>query len=816
MKRKTLSLLIVLLFACSFVRGSNLTHAEAESRQWKGIDVSTVLGNNAYETKGKKIYLYNVGTGKFVIEGGNWGMEGRLFHEDFGRQMQLKSDGFIKSGITEAQTATKVMYGCNVPGASKPNATWAQTNKFSFTAMLDADSLYLQPWNFQRVETDPDATTYTYYLWETMKDKKNVWKNYYLGAAYGEWDNDDKGHGQFVYLDADRSCWTTGDVIGNQTEKDVDGDMIPIAELYQWRLISEEEFIAVLNEETVGINPSISSLVPDRDFPRNSDEFESSWVTSEKADYTYGANGRFGYTHGYITNTLTQTAYNYVENNDSSKYFTNEAWDKPIRLKEVFDEMKTAKYGYLFFEGVGRTYTSFVVPKPGWYLVQCYGFVQSDNNNDAYFFAKVAGSNGGTSFGGESTINLVKVPKGTFKNKNGKNGCVSAGQALTLNGSNYKNTVWICVTDEQFNSGDVSLRTLQVGVGKDVAKKSNNNPRNNVNYYYDTDWVCIDDIRVSYMGLGPVFFYEDEEDLEYLRFDETNLKQLQSAAPTGRYGGGVNLERSLKKDQWNSFSFPLPLTGEQIRYAFGEDATLAKINSIGNLSLNDNVIDFETIDLRTTENVVEPGNFYLLKPTADPIPGEDPRGNETTYYELGRMFFSVNGTEDPNEYPHPVMSLEEYMVTSETIDSYQGLNDGHSTVTYTQTPDFATFSVNSDGSYTGNTANGRFAPNGSYVVSNNTIFHLSKDTRIKGFRGWINLTHPIEQQPNTSMIAIYGVADNGKYKEILSDIGLLEALPLRLPDSTAVYDLSGRKVGTLSDHLPKGIYIVCGKKFVVR
>ena len=85
------------------------THAHASSRKWKGINKDDVIGNSQYDpilvdgkyTGGKTIFLYNVGTGRFIIEGGNWGMEGRLFHEDFGRPLYLFSDGFITSGIQE-------------------------------------------------------------------------------------------------------------------------------------------------------------------------------------------------------------------------------------------------------------------------------------------------------------------------------------------------------------------------------------------------------------------------------------------------------------------------------------------------------------------------------------------------------------------------------------------------------------------------------------------------------------------------------------------------------------------------------------------
>ncbi len=113
--------------------------------------------------------------------------------------------------------------------------------------------------------------------------------------------------------------------------------------------------------------------------------------------------------------------------------------------------------------------------------------------------------------------------------------------------------------------------------------------------YYDTDWVCADDLRTSYMGLSPVFFYEDEEDLNYLSHDERyrelfTANEYVPAKLDGRYAGAANLQRKFTVGEWNTFAFPLPLTGEQIRYAFGDYSDLLKLNSIGGLSNNDCII----------------------------------------------------------------------------------------------------------------------------------------------------------------------------------------------------------------------------------
>ena len=796
------------------------THAHASSLKWKGIDVNDVIGNDNFKpidggnsnsistypfNKGKIIYLYNVGTGRFIIEGGNFGMEGRLFHETFGRPLYLFSDGYILSGVLENNNA-KFIFGCNVPGTFHNTSDWNQWGSFSFTIMMDADkSKRTKGWLFQRVETDTNADTHTYYMYE---DKGG--KQYYLGAAWGEchasaWKGDDK----LVFMDDDRATWTTYDPRGKTDKYAVNGDSITLDELYQWRLVDEDEFRSMLGNEEIGLNPSVSIFIKDRDFTRNSQEFSDSWLVEDKegTDYT---DHRYGFTYGSTGNTSAkQNQYN------------EEAWNKPIRLKHVFDGdtkvpyndnstatvkygWKNAKYGFLTFEGVGRTYTEVVVPRPGWYLVQCYGFVQSNEGHDAYIFAKVKGSSETSSTGGEAKTNLKTVDAGTFTEKNQKDKCLVVGKELTKNGENYKNTVWICVTEDQFESG---VKTLQIGVGKDEATQSAVVKKNNKNYYYDTDWVCVDDFRMSYLGLRPAFFYEDEESLDYLKPSEN--KQYLGASPTGQYGGAICIERSLKTDQWNSFSFPIPLTGEQIRNAFGEDAKLAKIHSVGKMSQNPDVLDFQLVSLRTTDDVVKPGNFYLLKPTKSPAFGVDPKGNEKEYYELGRKFFSIN--DEPDTYTHDRLVVATKMLDTLKIASLDGKHDGTAGVNYIQTPGYANFRV-SGGYYTGTEADGIYAPKGSYVVSKNTIVHLNKDNPLKGFRGWISLTEAVGSGSKEYAMDVFGMFEEEPGS------GSTTGLPriVLFGEDESVYDISGRKVGTLGDQLKKGLYIVKGKKYLVK
>ena len=145
------------------------THAEATSQKWKGIDVTTVLGNANYpdvigKPQGFPILLYNVGTGCFVIQGGDWAMEGRLFYSDFGRTMYLCSNGRINSGITEtSNSSTKNSFCVRPPGPF--GKQWSQWNFYNMTTLMDGGSTYLsnQKWNFERVVDAGNTDTYTYY-----------------------------------------------------------------------------------------------------------------------------------------------------------------------------------------------------------------------------------------------------------------------------------------------------------------------------------------------------------------------------------------------------------------------------------------------------------------------------------------------------------------------------------------------------------------------------------------------------------------------------------------------------------------------------
>ena len=329
----------------------------------------------------------------------------------------------------------------------------------------------------------------------------------------------------------------------------------------------------MLSEEVIGINPSISSLVPDRDFTRNSDEFFGVWTTTPSQSTTPAeGEGRYGYTYGEINKGDEQT---------KNHKYNNEAWDSPVTLKKVFNNIKNAKFGFMSFEGVGTVSVEFTLPQPGWYQIEANAISFSGDGNPAYMFGKAnwvtdittIRTQSNCSYLGYGQVELTNVSNlSTLKsnypdefsdvpNSNlykSRENCNNAiGKVLTFNGNDFCHKFWVYVNPTDFNAS-ADNKKFTLGFIKENAKKSTATINNGISYYYDEDWICVDDIRMSYMGLAPAFFYEDEESLDYLVYDANYVNERPSAVPDGRYSGALSLERSMKKNDWNSSPSPSP------------------------------------------------------------------------------------------------------------------------------------------------------------------------------------------------------------------------------------------------------------------
>lgn len=287
-------------------------------------------------------------------------------------------------------------------------------------------------------------------------------------------------------------------------------------------------------------------------------------------------------------------------------------------------------------------------------------------------------------------------------------------------------------------------------------------------YYHDTDWVGVDQFEITYLGTDPVMFDEDEESLDYLKKDDGDDKQYTNQA--------VRLHRTFAKNEWNSFAFPLNLSSDQVRNAFGDETRLAVLDGLGTISGNKGIIDFRSIQMSSETAAVEAGHFYIVKPENDPL---ETSGGKS-YYALGR------GTFNTNEFA--------------AIDEQYAYDKDK------------TIAIKTHATYVANTP----VLAGSYVMGKRksdgkfNMFYLTSGTTIKGFRGWI--TDEDEVLSKRSM----PISFDGVYDETDNINELIFGSTPSIGDN--IYDVSGRKVGAVEDNvnLPKGLYIVNGKKFIVK
>ena len=900
--KKLYSLMCAVLIAAGLMTATGVNAQSTETR-WTGYDVNSLskaTNSSSGVTGGEWFLLYNVGTGKFLINGGDWGAEGRLFYDDWGKLLKYTSDGLIYTGM---ETATGAWFwGANVPQITS-GFSWTNGDE-TFYTLMDARKAYSGTGStsgtrsliFTPVATSGDDKTY--YISERLGNN-----TYYLGAAWGEFrDTRDtsRDHGSFVFIDDDRAVWTSENVTTNTDEKEIfGGTMVPANELYQWRIVTLEQFEAqVLGnsaEAYGGLSANVSYRITDQDFSRNIVAFfngenpssgEAGWNVTSKAT---GSNGRYKYTWGWVNDPKqfnNQESNQCDHLNSGSRYVDNQAWDYPVRLKEQFVhngtgwQKKDCKNGFLSFEGTGTVSSWITAPATGYYQVKCVGFSQSTDASDAhrgYLFASV---NNATSGNGYAQTYLYQMPAGTYDRTTYAQ-TLAVGNVLrtTQDGGTYQSMVQIYAEKDQ---------RIYIGVGKDASTQSNgyggttthyyikygdyylaagnnntltvttnktdailwnysatyvsctlnnttyylkyndgnavlqtgtNGNRTQVNnsgyivystggffgttyylkydngsisfargtdgnfferelaeaeggYHHDLDWVAVDNFQIIFLGdQGPVIFDEDEsESLDY-------LKKYES---TGNFNNRtVWLKRTMMQNQWNSFVFPLDLPNAQVRNVFGDDVKLAKLHGLGTKSGNPGIIDFETVNLTSDGTAIEAGNFYIIQPTKAPTTNA---ATGEKYYTIGRRTFTLSA----------LPATHKTTVTDESGNLHISA--------------YATY------------VNGGKAPAHSYVLGTKSgedeifMYYLSKATNMKGFRGYL-IDEDGALGSKSADIFLGGFFDG----ETLYIDGLHNHKPT---SNGYIYDMMGRKVGKTNEistgNLPKGLYIMNGKKFIVK
>lgn len=760
MKRIKRFLMGTVLAAAGFAAMPFTSYAQTSDRpfamRWKGADVTTL---------NEEFLLYNVGTGKFMIAGGGWGVQGMMLYQDFGTMMGLDSKGnntyVIKSNIENVDHENAKYLGINYPGYTSAGK-WGDSNTFGpiMEAQINGTDYgnYGRAWTFERVEGLKD--NFVYNMKETLTNTSKSDLELYMGASYGENPEIGPAGGYDVFV-GDAATFTTTTAFNSTFASGKEK-----AAYYQWILVPKSEMVDVYNksiEAGGGLNANFTYLVTDPVFDRNHTGFEA-WSKNVIGSGT-GTDKRYDWLF-------------YDKDNLHGK-ITTDNWDAAVFRKVNIESKENGKYSFASFDGIGEVSQTFKAPVTGVYEIECRGFYQG---HEAKLFVTVNGKthetplvNTGSKF---TKCTLASNYGGTNVTDNMK---IIAGKALYDNeNGQYTVKVVISATAES---------DMKIGIKKDAATKSDVcyrvitggtyfNPTYD-NYYYDTDYVGVDNFAVRYVGKSKASIFvldEDAKSTEYM--EKATGKDYEEVT--------VYLKRSFTLNKWNSFVTPVGLTNAQVKQAFGDDVKVAKLAGVGGVTGRESSIDFRTVDLSQEGIAIEPAQMYLVKPTKDGV-------------DMNLEF--ADGT--------PV-SGKMYLIGRRALDGSK-ITDGTLTIKPTcgqpaEGAEITGAQVDFMGTYVAlDATTGPQA--GAYAWSGGDMYHLKKANAIKGFRGWL-----VDHTGAKSIKFNIGDGSVTSIDEVIANDRAEKT-------SDAVYTVDGVKIrdnASSLEGLPAGLYIFKGKTHLVK
>lgn len=234
------------------------------------------------------------------------------------------------------------------------------------------------------------------------------------------------------------------------------------------------------------------------------------------------------------------------------------------------------------------------------------------------------------------------------------------------------------------------------------------------------------------------------------------------------------LRRTFNGGKWNSLVLPVSLTKEQFHEAFGSGAQLSEIDCVTTEG-NNRIINFKTVQ--------EADGTYLKENTPYIIHIEKA---ETEKHPADEQYESI----EDGVVQGPI-----YIVNSgvDYLDYQMKNNKKTVKVTSEITPEL---------SYLGSYVSDQRLPIDCYIFSNGNLFHTSEVHTMKAYRCWIEY-----QTDDDTPLAKFSVNNTATGIDCITD-------NIENADSH-IYNISGQKIEN-TDNLPEGIYIVNGKKLIIK
>ena len=742
-----------------------------------GVDPSETYctTNHTNETDGNKIvYLYNVGAKKFLSVGGMWGTHASLDVTPYSIYMfwNVNSKTFCLESKVKGSVANPYM---------------------------GIDTRYKQ------VFMDQKAGDRSIIIFEKAKDYSETNKVYLVRIGYNTklgyltaYPNNEK-----KLCDYQESIATENQEYKNQ----------------EWKVITKNEYYELFNVSPANMKSAVdaSFLIACPDFRAN-DADALQWAITGKGNNLptdWKSHVRFGDEKMYKTrDKLSQTGsgswanYNEDHQRDHGQYFY--CYTKGLR-------------GFTFYQDVK-------VHKAGWYLLRCNGFSTANSSENitkngtplANLFITVLDANGKPINEKYSTATLNGISQADAETLGNTYDKAGIGHAFFE--GKYENQVQVCI-DKDPNENEITSEnpvTLRIGFYVDST------PDGKL-AVADNELTAVDNFKLLYAGprrSTELILDEESTDLRYLTEAKDEYKNTV-----------LHLNRKLNDNMWNSLILPVDLTWGQMKRTFGDAVKVAKL-----AALTENSVQFVTVEPENDNDVMvtafEP---YIVFPpytqvksvpyTADRFYTSEGENNSewlgTDYKPTSDPTKRLTKTIPDNHYDITMVSLDrEYLkklnTKWESTTTFSATGGGHGTMVCKGTM-AKTYYKDENGK--NKIIEGRDDLNGDYFMYKGKLIQVPHDKKdngerysygLKAFRCWFELPSATGDTTSKSVsLLIDGVEDSTTG---INDIHGSTDCTSYKRGIDGVFNINGQLVrrSCSLEGLPKGMYIVNGKKIIIR
>ena len=578
----------------------------------------------------------------------------------------------------------------------------------------------------------------------------------------------------------------------------------------EWKVITKNEYYLLFNTAPAYMKSPVdaSFLITCPDFRVNDTDAAKWLIGGENLPDDVKSHVYFGDKKMYKT-------YNIIGNTKDN------AWTGRTEPHH----QKYGQYFYCYTKGLRgfNIYQDVKVHKGGWFLLRCNGFSTANSSENiatngkplANLFITVLGADGNPIKEIYSAATLDGISQADAETLGNTDEGAGIGRAFFE--GKYENQVQVCL-DKAPNGKEITSDnpvTLRIGFYIDSTDKSEVDAN---------ELTAVDEFKLLYAGprRNPELILDEES---------TDLRYLTEAAD--EYKNTVlHLNRKLNDNMWNSLILPVDLTWGQMKRTFGDAVKVAKL-----AALTENSVQFVTVEPKNDDDVMvtafEP---YIVFPPYTQV--------KSAPYTVDRFYTSKGednsewlgtnyekSTDEKNRLTKTIHA-DHYDITMVSLDREklkQHLNTNWESTT--------TFSTTSGGHGTmvckgtmaktydnGNIISGRDDLNGDYFMYKGKLIQVPSGNMddgkpysygLKAFRCWFELTDKTSAEGKPVSLFIDGVADSTTG---IDDIHGNTDCTSYKRGIEGVFNMNGQMVrrGCSLEGLPKGLYVVNGKKIVIR